>query len=215
MPNEPLGEHYIDSIKVIEGFLKTMRYHVQHPKPHRIQQDARSIINRCCDLIEYATADTLVGTPQPKGTLTGTEGMLSQPPVLGTPEQAIQRAHSSAARVCVCGHPEGLHAGMGLVRECCAGAFTDASACTCALFIDRGWARGQIIKSKWNDTGPVPSGDWPTFMGSEILRKMLADGEVYIAKGRIQINNCAVANAADHHDCGMCDGGPCPLGGTR
>lgn len=56
---EPLGEHYTDAIKAVEGFLKAMRYHVEIGKPHRIQQDARSVIYRMLDLIEYATADVI------------------------------------------------------------------------------------------------------------------------------------------------------------
>lgn len=56
---EPLGPHYGDKLEAIEGFLRTQRYNVKHAKAHRIQQDARSIINHCLDLIEYATADLL------------------------------------------------------------------------------------------------------------------------------------------------------------
>lgn len=56
---EPLRQHYLDCIEVIEGRLETMRRDVEHGKPHRIRQDARSVIRRCCDLIEYATADVL------------------------------------------------------------------------------------------------------------------------------------------------------------
>ena len=117
--------------------------------------------------------------------------------------------------MCVCGHVAGLHRdqepdGYG----CEAGAFTDETACRCTSFIDRGWAWAQIVKSKWGDTGPFPGrDDRPNMTGSEVLRKVLLDGEAFVARGRIFINNCAVANGDESHNCGMCDGGPCPVAG--